>query len=46
MTQLTLCSCYFSTMDLVSGFWQVELDPESREKSAFSTGDSLYTNGI
>ncbi|XP_067939761.1 uncharacterized protein [Watersipora subatra] len=30
-------SCYFSTLDLVSGYWQVLLDAEAQEESAFST---------
>ena len=33
---------YFSTLDLSSGFWQVEMDPNDREKTSFSTGDGLY----
>lgn len=32
----------FSTLDLSSGFWQVEMSPEDKEKTAFTTGDSLY----
>ena len=28
---------YFSTLALASGYWQVELDPQDREKSAFTT---------
>ena len=28
---------YFSSLDLASGYWQVELDPESLNKSAFTT---------
>ena len=31
-------SRYFSTLDLASGYWQVELDPRDAEKSAFCTG--------
>lgn len=32
----------FSTLDCASGYWQVELKPEDREKTAFSTGENLY----
>ncbi|MES9880251.1 MAG: RNase H-like domain-containing protein [Sedimenticola sp.] len=35
-------SKYFSTLDLASGYWQVELDPKDREKSAFVTPYGLY----
>ena len=30
-------SVYFSTLDLTSGFWQVTMDPQYQEKTAFST---------
>ena len=30
-------SMYFSTLDLVSGYWQVPLDKDAQEKSAFVT---------
>ena len=33
---------YFSTLDLSSGFWQVEMDPESIEKIAFVTHNRSY----
>ena len=33
---------YFSTLDLYSGYWQIQLDPETREKSAFTTHSGLY----
>ena len=33
---------YFSTIDLLSGYWQLEMDPSSREKTAFATHCGLY----
>jgi hypothetical protein len=33
---------YFSTLDLAGAFWQVEMDSQSKHKTAFSTGDGLY----
>lgn len=35
-------SCWFSTMDLASGYWQVEIDPQDRCKTAFSAGQGHY----
>ncbi|UYV66796.1 hypothetical protein LAZ67_4002874, partial [Cordylochernes scorpioides] len=35
-------SSYFSTMDLQSGYWQIEVDEKDREKTAFITPDGLY----
>lgn len=32
----------FSTLDLQSGFWQLPLNPEDREKTAFSTARGHY----
>ena len=29
---------YYSTLDLISGFWQVEVDPKDRDKTAFTVG--------
>lgn len=33
---------YYSTMDLASGYWQVEVDARDREKTAFSTPVGLF----
>ena len=33
---------YFTTLDLASGFWQVKMDAESQEKTAFVTHSGLY----
>ena len=33
---------YFTTMDLASGFWQVEMHPRDREKTAFITNQGLF----
>ena len=33
---------YFTTLDLKSGYWQIELDPSAREKTAFVTHNGLY----
>ncbi|KAI3369348.1 hypothetical protein L3Q82_007586 [Scortum barcoo] len=35
-------SCQFSSLDLRSGYWQVELAPEARLKTAFSIGQGLW----
>jgi hypothetical protein len=32
----------FSTLDCFSGFWQIQLDDESKEKTAFTTRGGLY----
>ena len=35
-------SQWFSSLDLRSGYWQVELAPDDKEKTAFSTGAGLW----
>ena len=35
-------SQYFSILDIQSGYWQVEVSPEDRVKTAFVTADGLY----
>ncbi|KAI4871629.1 hypothetical protein NFI96_008439, partial [Prochilodus magdalenae] len=37
-----LGSAWFSTMDLQHGYWQVEVEEQDREKTAFTTGSGLY----
>eukprot|EP00943_MAST-04B_sp_MAST-4B-sp1_P000828 g828.t1 len=38
-------STLFSAMDLLSGFWQINLDETSREKTAVSTPYGLFEHG-
>jgi len=39
----TLCgSQWFSTLDLLSGYWQVEMEERDREKTAFTTHEGLF----
>lgn len=35
-------SFLFSIMDMQSGYWQVEMNPKDREKTAFITADGLF----
>ena len=35
-------STYFTTLDLAAGYWQVLVDPPSREKTAFVTHSGLF----
>ena len=32
----------YSTLDMKAGYWQIELHPSAREKSAFVTQSGLY----
>ena len=33
---------YFTTLDMTSSYWQVEMEPESREKTVFVTYSGLF----
>ena len=35
-------SKWFTTLDLASGYWQVELRPKDKEKKAFCTRDGHF----
>ena len=35
-------SRWFTTLDLISGYWQVEMEEKEREKTAFCTPDGLF----
>ncbi|CAM4589834.1 unnamed protein product [Lepidochelys kempii] len=35
-------ACYITTLDLTKGYWQIPLDPRSKEKTAFATPSGLY----
>jgi len=32
----------FTTLDLASGYWQIEMEPEDRHKTAFIVDDGIY----
>ena len=40
--ELLAGSTYFTTLDLASGYWQVEIDENSKKKTAFSTTRGHY----
>ena len=35
---------YFSTLDLKSGYWQIELHPSARETTAFVAHNGRFMN--
>ena len=35
-------SKFFSTLDLINGYWQVEVTEEDRQKTAFATSEGLF----
>ena len=35
-------ACYFSTLDLAAGYWQIQVDEASQEKTAFVTHQGLF----
>ena len=41
-SQTQACCKWFTTLDLLSGYWQVAVDPKDHEKTAFTTYDGLF----
>ena len=39
-------SKYFSTLDLMSGYWQVPLDEDAQDKSAFTTRSGFWKGKV
>ena len=39
-------ACYFSTLDLASGIWQIQVEPKSRVKTAFATPMGYLNLGL
>ena len=35
-------SQWFTTLDMISGYWQVEIDPDDREKTVFCTQEGVF----
>src|SRR5260363_186071 len=45
LNALSGCS-WFSTLDLASGYWQVAMDPQNKEKTAFTIRYGIYEFNI
>ena len=39
-------SCIFTTLNLLSDYWQVEVQPEDREKTAVCTSEELFDSNM
>jgi len=37
---------FFSTLDMCAGYWQIEMEPKDREKTAFVTHTGLYEYNV